>query len=294
MREVALAAILWALAAGGSATAAPALPLDVVVINPDWVNRPTASDMERFYPTFAAASFMSGKVVLQCSVAEAGSVQDCRVVAEAPMGLEFGLAAMRLAPLFKMRPRTIDGVAVSGGTVRIPITFSIGPRSGAGELNASVPDPRALALGLRLAEARGDRALYVRRWEPMGVSVRRSLDNPAMPGDIRQARTVIVTALETEAKAHADIYVRRRASNYARLFSEADLNALISFHESPAGKAWAAQIAEVDSETVFMRVVDDVREAASQAFCRQVSCELPGTAAANADRGPSLPIDGAR
>ena len=37
----------------------------------------------------------------------------------------FGDAAMKMSKLFKMRPQTKDGQPVDGGTVRIPIRFTL-------------------------------------------------------------------------------------------------------------------------------------------------------------------------
>lgn len=48
---------------------------------------------------------------------------DCMVDQEAPSGLGFGQAALRLMPRFKMQPTTRDGSPVEGGVVRLPIQF---------------------------------------------------------------------------------------------------------------------------------------------------------------------------
>jgi hypothetical protein len=42
------------------------------------------------------------------------------------VGAGFGEAALKLAPKFRMSPRTNAGETVGGGRVRIPITFRIG------------------------------------------------------------------------------------------------------------------------------------------------------------------------
>jgi hypothetical protein len=44
---------------------------------------------------------------------------------EDPVGLEFGEAALELAPLFKMTTVAPDGSATPGRTIRIPILFQI-------------------------------------------------------------------------------------------------------------------------------------------------------------------------
>jgi protein TonB len=82
--------------------------------------------MARYYPDSAARRGVSGLATLSCSVTAAGTVRDCEVVGETPQTAGFGAAALKLAKLFKMAPQTMDSQPVEGGTVRIPIRFTIG------------------------------------------------------------------------------------------------------------------------------------------------------------------------
>ncbi|WP_296595610.1 energy transducer TonB [Phenylobacterium sp.] len=110
-----------AISSAAAVSAAPAPELREVT----WVATPTGQDIANVYPPTAVQAGKSGAVLLECKVATQGSLEKCAVQIEDPVGLEFGMAALELAPLFKMSASAPDGSATAGRTIRIPIMFSI-------------------------------------------------------------------------------------------------------------------------------------------------------------------------
>lgn len=101
-------------------------PRPPVITRPDWARLPDARDLERFYPPRAREQEVEGRSTIRCSVTAQGTLVDCSVVSESPDGYGFGEAAVRMSSRFRMRPRTIDGQPVEGGTVTVPIRWQLG------------------------------------------------------------------------------------------------------------------------------------------------------------------------
>lgn len=115
------------------ALAAPAMarhhagdpPHRLVITNPDWVRAPKGAELARLYPAEALAKHVGGRTKALCHVLADGALDACVVLEECPRGYGFGRATLSAAQDFQMRPKTVDGVPVEGGTVEVPMVWAL-------------------------------------------------------------------------------------------------------------------------------------------------------------------------
>jgi protein TonB len=103
----------------------PSPPVAQVLTGMVWLERPSAQDFNRYYPTRASEREQEGRVVLDCIVSGDGRIA-CSVASEDPTGWGFGEAALRISRNFRAAAQTSDGRATTGGRTRVPITFRLG------------------------------------------------------------------------------------------------------------------------------------------------------------------------
>jgi len=134
-----LVAAVAALAVmASSATAQPDSTASQLVFDDiQWRAKPSANDMSRVYPMRARCYDASGIVLTRCLVAERGVLTACSVVSEVPADMDFGVAALALAPQFQVEERLRTGGPAAGNWIQIPVRFS---------LLARHPPPRTIVL----------------------------------------------------------------------------------------------------------------------------------------------------
>lgn len=89
---------------------------------PQWSRKPSGDDMARVFPDPARA--MSGWAVLICRTSEVGMLEGCQTMAEAPAGVGFGDAALKLSPLFKLDPKKMAPGELINGFIELPLIFN--------------------------------------------------------------------------------------------------------------------------------------------------------------------------
>ncbi len=112
------------LAAALATAEPPAATKPAVFVGPEWARIPTLSEMEDSYPRLAWMIGVEGKAALRCTLEVSGRVDDCTVVSETPALMGFGDAALKVSPLFRLTPATLDGVPVASSVV-VPINFRL-------------------------------------------------------------------------------------------------------------------------------------------------------------------------
>ena len=93
------------------------------ITNPDWLKKPSAGDMANLCP--AGAGPGGGKAAISCIVTSRGTLDSCAVVSEAPAGHGFGAAALALASLFMMRPKTENGEPIGAAAGMVNTTNQV-------------------------------------------------------------------------------------------------------------------------------------------------------------------------
>ena len=166
---IGLLALALALSTPSSA-AEPVTAKPSVITRPDWAEKPTGDDMERFYPEKAKTENRGGRATLTCVVTAEGTLVRCFISDETPKDYGFGQAALSLSKMFRMKPKTVDGKPVGGGAITIPIIFSVPPKMELGDgalvlikIDPAAPRPPADSI-VTCPDGRGECQIHDLTW----------------------------------------------------------------------------------------------------------------------------------
>jgi TonB family protein len=270
--KTALTAALFALASDTASGAAVRPPAPVVIAQPDWITKPDAATMAAAYPPLAVTLELAGQATISCRVDSFGRLQACQVVSETPKGIGFGAAGLSVARAFHMRPMSVNGTPVDGGTVRVPLRFQLPPSPGPLRL----PEPRsarALELSRRLLDLDTGKDASALQYEKAA----RALEFVPRPDVSDEPRIAIAQALRQSYPPRLVELHETSARLYAGTFSEAELTQLIAYYSNPAGlglvkegedyRAMSAMIRRESNRVAIAR--------AQEVFCAIHECARP-------------------
>ena len=213
------------------------LPLEASRTEPEWRTRPTSEEFARDFPPLAWMLQVDGKVSMSCTVEIDGSVDKCHILDEAPIGLGFGAAALRMATQFALKPAALDGRPILA-EVTIPLRFHHETQDAVdpAEPPLKPATPAALAIATRLVELEGYRARYqagTQQWMD-------GLNGQIVLAGDPTATQPLIDALRQASQDALEKAIQYRVHDEAAALSEADLSAAVTFLQSPAGQAWEA------------------------------------------------------
>lgn len=88
-----------------------------------WAALPSGEEFAARFATISSVGVEEVRVLLGCTIDAHGDLQGCKVEREEPGGSAFGEAALTLAPKFRVRIWSDEGLPMIGGIVRVPIRY---------------------------------------------------------------------------------------------------------------------------------------------------------------------------
>lgn len=254
-----------------------AMPIEGTITNPDWISKPSGEDMARFYPAIPQLLGIPGRALISCTVSALGMLGACQLISETPAGVGFGAAAINMAPLFHMRPKTLDGALVAGAQVNIPMHFLLEATQTPSQAAAPAglpPSENARAVARRLLAEAGEAGPLRDNSDRFIKYVKAFVANRgAGQPDTQQSKAAFDAFRAAYSLAYPKI-MDRAADTFARAMTEAQLMEVARFMDSPAGQALekAKSAVQAQIEAISANWNDDVQTDAAQRFCRVVTC----------------------
>jgi TonB family protein len=253
------------------------LPVEGVVTAPDWIAKPTGEQLANVFPVVAQALNVGGKAEINCKVTIQGDVADCQVVAETPVGMGFGVAALSLAPYFKMRPKMVDGAPVGGAGVNIPVQFHLADSPPVEALSSPLiasPSTGAVDLARRIVAASGNTPAVPLELAGWGASMERLARAQPADSEAARAQRAALDAFKSSLQQAEPQFRDARAQAIAQSFTDDELAKIAAFFDTPAGRAWASRLPSVDAlETqATLTILQSARAAARERYCETGHC----------------------
>jgi TonB family protein len=237
-----------------------------VITQPDWLRKPSGRDLAEHYPDLASRLGIPGYALLVCSVGATGLLVDCRAESERPSDLGFGRAALAISGAFRMRPMTVNGKPIDGGTVRIPLEFRLPPE------NARQPpapvSAEAERQAYRLADAQHTVDLASKSWEKYA----RDTENLADSAGSQATRLAAAEALRQAARAHAGDVRTAYARAYAAVFSEDEMSGVADFYGGVGAFFLDSDVLLNSQKMLSKEYGRKATEIANATFCAKHAC----------------------
>jgi TonB family protein len=255
----------------------PADPRNAALIDiPLWDAEPPAARIRRVEPRLGGLLGLTGVVRMTCRVGDKGGLVDCSVDEQAPAGLGYGAAALKLSGEYRLSPILVDAGA-AGRRVTVRVGFAPPPQGT--PYRPPGGDPQALPIARQYAKLEATDGDFQLQTE---LQITDMATNPP-PGVDDKLYTAGVEALRAGVRQAVDDFVEQSAENLSSLFTAAQMQAFVAFRATPAGQAERARRKELmlamssAQQWVFEKVSADMRTA----FCAQHDCS-PAPAPAQA------------